>query len=256
MKHKRLLMLSTVLVFIMVCVVCVKELFSVKDITVQYSVTSNEVSEEVVSLLDEYYGKNIFSVDTNKIREEITANHYLKVVSVTKDYPNEIVIALTERTEKFYYVDSDAIYYFDEEYFVVRKSQELPESTSYLTQFIFENIDGEKCDADCQLKSVFEFPNNFNADADILANAVKEISSNVTKISFVITEEEGNYRIRLQMIEGVVIEIRKAGESLTEKIAKGVEFYNNLEELKKIGGIIYVQIDNNGEVAANHTFNV
>ena len=241
-------MLSTVLVFIMVCVVCVKELFSVKDITVQYSVASSEVSDEVLSLLDDYYGKNIFSVDTTKISNQITSNQYLKVLSVTKNYPNEIIVKLTERTEKYYYVASDAVYYFDEEYFIVRQSQNLPEATSYLTQIVFEDIYGKNHDVKCQLKSIFDFPNNFKADADILAKEIAEISSNVTKIAFVTTEEEGNYRINLQMIEGVVIELSKANESLTEKIAKGVDYYNSAEEIEKISGTIYVQIDNNGEV--------
>ncbi len=63
----------------MVCVLCLKELFSVKDITVVYSVTSNEVTEEVLSLLEKYKGESIFSIDDEKITEEITANRVEKL---------------------------------------------------------------------------------------------------------------------------------------------------------------------------------
>ena len=74
MKHKRLIIATTILVFTMVCVLSLKELFKVQDITVEYLVTSTEASEDVLVLLDKYKGKSIFSIDEQKIIDEITAN--------------------------------------------------------------------------------------------------------------------------------------------------------------------------------------
>ena len=52
MKHKRLLILSTCLVFAMVGFVALRELFTVKDVNVIYSVTTEGVTEEVYNLVE------------------------------------------------------------------------------------------------------------------------------------------------------------------------------------------------------------
>ena len=254
MKHKRLLLITTCLVFVMICVVALRELFSVKDVNVVYSVTSNEVTEEMQSLLEKYKGKSIFLVDEQEIIDEITANRYLKVVSVKKNYPNEIVVNLTQRLEKYYYFNGENTYYFDDEYFVVRAS-ELPETVDFLTEISFSNIDGTALTVDCNLKSVINFPYSFNADVDKIYDCIKNVSSNVKKISFVTTQEEGNYRVRLLMREGVTIEVRKAGDSLTDKLNQAITFYIELEEARKIEGVVIVQRNDNGKITTVHTFN-
>lgn len=259
MKHKRLVIITTCLVFVMVCVLCLKELFSVKDITVVYSVTSNEVTEEVLSLLEKYKGESIFSIDDEKITEEITANRYLKVLSVEKKYPNELIINLQERTEKYYYEKAGEYFFFDEEYFIVRKSTDSPHEKEYLTEFIFENMDNSQnyypMEIECELKSVFNFPDCFINDVAVITHNIEKVSSNVLKISFIQTPEEGNYFIYLQMKEGVLIQINKAGVRLEEKIKSGVDFYIDLEEDRKIAGLIKVmERDNDKNIHSVHSF--
>lgn len=255
MKHKRLLIITTCLVFVMVCVVSFKELFSVRDITVVYSVTETSEAEEVLTLLNKYKGEFIFNIDESVISEEITNNRYLKVNSVTKKYPNELIINLSERIEKFYYQATDGIYFFDEEYFVIRKSTTLPSDSEYLIEICFEDINGEKVDASCECKKVFDFPNGLNRDASLVCSVAESISEQISKISFLFTQEEGNYRIRMQTRTGAVIEIRKAGSLLGEKLACGVEYFLALEEARKIDGLVFVQENSKGEISANHTFN-
>ena len=244
MKHKRLLILSTCLVFVMVCFVSLRELFTVKDVNVMYSVTTEGVTEDVYTLLEKYKGRNIFSVDVDEIKQEITSNNYLKVLSVEKKYPNEILINLIERSERYYYVANDGVYYFDDEYFIVRMDDSRPEGEIYLTEWDFVDImSGNDILVDCSLMNYFTFPNAFVTDAQLVNLVTADVASSITKITFVTTGEVGEHRIVLQMREGVAIEIRKAGVSLKEKLLSGVDFYNNLEEGKKIEGLIYVQID-------------
>lgn len=252
MKHKRLLILSTCLVFAMVCFVALRELFTVKDVNVIYSVTTEGVTEEVYNLVEKYKGRNIFTVDLAEIKQEITANNYLKVLSVEKKYPNEILINLIERSERYYYVANDAVYYFDDEYFIVRMADSKPEGETYLTEWAFvEIMNGNALPVECSLMDYFVFPEDFINDVQLVTKTTAGIASSITKIIFVSTGEAGEHRISLQMREGVVIEIRKAGASLEEKLLSGVAFYNNLEEGKKIEGLIYVQIDDkSGKVAS------
>lgn len=254
MKHKRLLIISTCLVFVMVCVLCFKELFTVKDINVEYLVTSSGVNEEVYSLVEEYKGRSIFTVDVDEIKNKITSNHYLKVLSIEKKYPNEILISLIERSEKYYYVADDAVYYFDDEFFTVRRSDSAPVGETYLTELAFNEIStGIEIPVECSLMSYFYFPEEFLADRNIVIDKIQGISSSVTKISFVTTGKLKEHRIELQMREGVVIEIYQAGISLEEKLQKGIDYYKQLEEGKKIEGFIYVLIDDkSGKVVSNY----
>ncbi len=253
MKHKILLITLTCLLFCAICTICVKELFSVKDITVNYSVRTDE-TEEVLSLLEKYKGKSLFFVDGENIREEITANRYLKVLSVEKKFPNELIVNLVERTETFYYSDESGFYYFDNEYFVIRKESEHIEKGDPLTEIVLTHVNGEKVSANCSLKSVFEIPENLNSKIDLCLDLSNGICDNIQKIIVVYTSEKGNYRIKLQMREGVCIEIRKAGTQFSEKIVAGANYYLALEEARKIDGTVIVDSDDSGRVKAGHTF--
>ena len=112
-------------------------------------------------------------------------------------------------------------------------------------------MNGNALPVECSLMDYFVFPEDFFDDVQLVTEITADIASSITKITFVSTGEAGEHRISLQMREGVVIEIRKAGASLEEKLLSGVAFYNNLEEGKKIEGLIYVQIDDkSGKVAS------
>ena len=198
MKHKRLIIATTILVFAMVCALSLKELFKVQDITVVYSVTSTTATEDVLALLDKYNGKSIFSIDEQTIIDEITANRYLKVNSVEKKFPNELVINLSERIEKYYYINEESkIFFFDEEFFVVRTSDNLTNEGQILTQICFEHIEGQYITASCELKSTFVFPEHKNADLSLIVSEALGVSEQIKKVTFVFTPELGNYYIRL-----------------------------------------------------------
>lgn len=254
MKHKVLLITLTCLLFCAICTLCVKELFSVKDITVNYSVKTEE-TEEINSLLEKYVGKSMFSINTQAVKDEITANRYLKVLSVEKNYPNELIVNLIERIEKFYYYDGSDYYYFDNEYFVVRMEELHDNRGAELVEISLTDVSGASVKANCSLKSVFEIPEKLNSQIDSCFDIAKGISDNIVKIMVVYTSEKGNYRVKLQMREGVCIEIRKAGVAFEEKVIQGAKFYLNLEELRKIKGTVIVDADDNGKVKAGHTFN-
>ncbi len=257
MKHKRLIIATTILVFAMVCVLSLKELFKVQDITVIYSVSSTASTEDVLVLLDKYKGKSIFGINEQKITEEITANRYLKVNSVEKKFPNELVINLSERIEKYYYINEDAkVFFFDEEFFVVRTSDNLANEGQILTQICFEHIEqGKTVTASCELKSIFIFPEQKNEDLKVIVSEASTVREQIKKVTFVFTPEVGNYYLRLTMQEGATIEIRKAGESLSQKVSVGISYYLSLEESRKIVGTVVVQKVEGGVINAHHTFN-
>ena len=71
-------------------------------------------------------------------------------------------------------------------------------------------------------------------------SALGENKNNFLSITFVGMNEEGNYRLLLQSVEGVSIEIRRADKDLTEKILCGLQCYKGLSEGERITNSIVV----------------
>ena len=243
MNNKYFVIILTCIVFLVVCFIGVKELFSVSDITVRYSVVNESNVENVADILEKYKGKCLLFVDTEKIKEEITADRYLKVTEVKKIYPCEISVTLQERTESFYYVeekDGASVYcYFDNEFFVVKKNNTAPKSEKGLMRIGFvDKFNGKM--PELRLKNTVKFDYGFNDMITEIISALGDSKNNFTSITFVGMNEEGNYRLLLQSVEGVSMEIRRADKDLTEKILCGLQCYKGLSESERIANSIVV----------------
>lgn len=253
MKHKRAVIALTCSIFALVCFLSLFKLFSVAEIKVNYSVY-NENVEEVESLLSKYNGKSIFFINENEIEREITNNRYLKVLSVKKQYPCTIIVELTERGERYALKTESDWYFLDDEFFAVRSSSECVSLRGEkLTLISFYGVSGEEMPQTCTLKQVFSFPNGTNDNVREMLKVLGDTGENMREIRFVFTPEKGNYRILIYSVEGVVIEIQKAGEFGYEKLSKGIEYYNNLPVERKMRGKILVNRLKNGEISCVHS---
>lgn len=249
MKNKVFVIILTCLVFFVVCAIGLKELFSVKDITVEYSVFDRQNVEDVTEILEKYRGKNLIFLDTKKIEEEIAADRYLKVTEVKKIYPSELSVSLSERKAAFYYEkkgeNSSEFYLFDNEFFVVGKINEKPAISSGITGVGFvDKLNDTK--PDFELKKQVDFNYGFN---DMLTECVKALGDfdvNISSVNFVGMPEAGNYRLVLKTIEGVNIEIRNADRDLTAKVQKGINCYESLSESERIENVILVYNESAG----------
>ena len=254
MKYKNLVIVLTCLVAFFALVICFKELFSVRDITVEYTVKNEECAEEVMSILEKYRGKSMFFLNEESIKEDITNGRYLKVSYVKKIYPNEIVVSLTERTERYFYLADDGYYYFDEEFFVTKKSADKPDDALHLTQISFEDKAGRE-KVVCSLKSRFVLPGGYNEKIAECISLAGTLRTNVISAEVVFMPEANNSRLYLSMTEGVQIAIERADQLFAEKVKAGFDFYLSLEETRKIRGQIVVN-SVNGKVKTVHTFKV
>lgn len=253
MKHKRAVIALTCSIFVVVCVLSLYKLFSVAEIKVNYSVY-NENVEEVESILSKYKNKSIFFVSEKEIEREITSNRYLKVLSVKKKYPCTIVVELAERGERYALKTSNGWYFLDDEFFAVRSSAESSSLRGEkLTLVSFYDVSGEEMPQNCTLKQVFSFPDGTNENVREMLKLLGDTGENMNEIRFVFTPEKGNYRILLYSVEGVVIEIRKAGEFGDLKLAAGIEYYKNLPVERKMRGKILVNRLDSGEISCVHT---
>ena len=122
MKHKRVFYTLTVVMYIVVVLLSLAFLFSIKQVKANYdSVTNSNRYLVVEDILNDYKGKNLLFVNTNKIADRIEKDNYLIVKSIKKDFPNKILVEIEEREEAFI-VESDIYrYYLDKNYYVLKK---------------------------------------------------------------------------------------------------------------------------------------
>lgn len=248
MKNKAFVIILTCLVFFVVCAIGLKELFSVRDITIEYSVFDQESVEDVTEILEKYRGKNLFFVDVKKIEEEIFADRYLKVTAVRKVYPCEISVSLSERNARFFYEEKGAygsdFYLFDNDFFVIGKTKNKPCTSFGIIGVGF--IDKlNNVEPTFSLKKTVELPYGFNLMLSDCVLELEDFSSNIASVNFVGMPEPGNYRLVLKTVEGVAIEIRNAERDLSKKIKKGVSYYKSLSESERIENVIIVYSESN-----------
>lgn len=246
MKNKYLVFFLTCFLFLTILFICFHTLFSVRDVTVEYSVVNEESAEEVESLLAKYKGKSIFFVNTDTVKNEIISNRYLKVISVEKKYPCELYVSLRERTEKYYFDynngDEHKRFFLDEEFFVIGCSENETEKNSELLRIDFIDRRGG-ASPEIELKKTAIFPYNAN---DLIYRCLDSFDNdffNVEHLTVVYMSQDGNIRIALKMVEGVTIEIWDAASLLEKKIESGLQYYLSLSESERICGSIIVLSD-------------
>lgn len=258
MRHKYLLLVLTCVVGAFIGFLCLKTLFSVKDITVEYTVKDESNVEDVFAIINKYKGKSMFTIDTDQIKEEITKDRFLKVIEIKKVYPNELVVNLSERTEVFYYKTQGEYYYLDEDFFVTKKTISLVENDANLIEIAFTDYSDDAAKEhpiDCNLKSTCVFPENFNEILLQCFSASGSQKQNIIKAEVLfMANNEGNYRINLYMREGVIVQLYYADVNTYEKAEKGINYYLTLNEKRKTSGAVIV-FERENQIVCTHTFN-
>ena len=102
MKNKYLVIFLTCFVFVAVSFVCLKVLFTVRDISVSYSVVNESNAEEVSSILDKYKGKLIINNGAPYLVEAVnpayTKGNAVRFIANRYGIPLKEVIAVGDST--------------------------------------------------------------------------------------------------------------------------------------------------------------
>lgn len=235
MKRKRLLIVSTALIYIFFVLLCLAYAFSIKHVNTDYIIQNGSVRyQKVENILSGYKNKNLCFVDLDKIRAKIEKDAYLKVNKIEKKYPNSINVIVEERKEMFEITYNSEIYVLDENYFVLNKKSENGDNiklsldravydASSLTvkgTFKFAKVELENCIL--SMLSVF-------SDWKNLLSEIK-----VEKIG----DYYDNYRVLFKTTQGCVIEIQQALEQTEQKVNRSYETYEGLTDLEKTDTIV------------------
>lgn len=111
---KYLIIMVAVAFGIAVIAACVT-LFSVKKVSVEFSVYGDSQAEEIQAELDSLKGKNMVFLKNSEVYAICDKYPYYEITSVEKSYPNVLKVSITKRVEAFSVKDADKTYILDDE---------------------------------------------------------------------------------------------------------------------------------------------
>ena len=251
MRYRRLLIILSLTVATAFCVLIFVALFSVKDITVDYSVYGSRV-EGVEEVLASYKGRNLLFVGEGEIEQTIKDNFALKVDFVKKVYPSSIEVGVSSRQERFVIPTGEGDYYVvDEEYAVVAKRGDRCNFADELDNILvtFEVSEPPVININKHLDLTNAYVKGFKDTIEKFSSPRDEIES----VSVVETAEKGNVRITLKTRVGVSIVIFKALEKTDEKASAAVAKFRFLSDSDKLTGKIECLMLADGSISAVYT---
>lgn len=239
LKKKLIVIALTVLVFLSAVVLGVATVFRVHSVTVVSSVVSDEAKAEAQELknrLQEVYDKDsIFFADDEDAKKVLEEFPYFRITSFEKDYPNRIIIKVTEDAEVYAAETGEGDYYIlgvDGTVLERRESHlnRMEGKTNVILKGL-ENVKGEKgklLSNSETFKALLIFCDQMHTDLNGLQDNVKSVQLHATD------------KYRVEMSEGVVIYVDQASVLTLEKAKKAMETYKGLNDTQKVKGQVFV----------------
>lgn len=258
MKHKRLILTLTSLIFVAICVLSMASLFSIKDVTVKYTVLDNNIEYSAVTEnLSCFENRNLLFLDTKEVKQKLKNNGYFKIESVKKIYPNRLEVKIQERVEVFAVQSGDGYYILDADFYVVAHKDKNENRIDGVRNILLSvNVDGfNPLDVTVgQTLSVVSHP-AFIAMSDMY----KSFSDSRNIISHILIAPSAvgdTYRVTFTMVEGVSIEIWDvAGKDSVNngaKIDTAINAYLALSDYNKTKGKILSFTDLQGKLTCRY----
>ncbi len=245
MKKKVLLMAIIGLVlFGAVLGAALNAIFTVTDVRVRFHVLSREGETEAMALQsaleEKFVGKSTTFLDLDDVYAAVGEYPAFRVDEAKKDFPRALVLTVSERRETFAFLrdngmyavlDEEGLFLYDRETNSNRRKGEnvLLEGFPILADIPGAPASGEYVEEAIVFASVF-------------AEQLDDVRANLLSVSLVPTENpiQGEYYFRLQMREGVAVNIYTP-KNLTEDKARAVlTTYLGLDDTQRLYGMFDV----------------
>jgi len=249
MKTKRLVILGICAAFLIAVVAAiVNAVFTVSAVEVRYQTFSESGRAEAAQLqqkLDEtFLGKSTTFLNLDDVKEETKAFSHFRVEKLEKKYPGTVALSVTEREETFAYLrengtyailDQDGTFLYDSEENVNREGGEnvLLSGFALTVPSSGEGVTGSGFAALLKVTESFRLK-------------VGAVRANIRSVELTERKIEGEY-FRMQMNEGVVLEIHLPQNNTEEKAEALAEAYLELTEVQKTYGYLDIIDLGNGE---------
>ena len=257
MKKKRLIILLSIFAVLVLVVVLSSTVFTLKtvvvnfynaddklvdDITKNHYFNSDEKINQIIDNAKFNYGKNIFLVNQKENKEKIEkTSPYIKVISISIEFPNRMVVKAVERQEYYAVLNSTNNYFIcDADFKVLRISETKP---AELIEVVAENsgtlFDFVSTSADLSTGDFIGFneaTNNLLTLADEMYACHFEREKMLTLCETITLEnkpcsniEKGNVdNLIIKTHAGVKIKIENIKADFSNKVLKVLEVYNSL----------------------------
>ncbi|MBR2336843.1 MAG: FtsQ-type POTRA domain-containing protein [Clostridia bacterium] len=265
MKHKGIILISTVTVFILATVLSLVWLFKIRhvEISVVAEVSQEiETYEKVNAVIEaNYKGKSFFSVSEDDVKAKLCQDPYLNVKSVKKVFPDRLQIEVSKRKERFAFSYNSEYYVTDSEYYLLKKVTSEDQLGEGIIKIFLEQITIDV--------ETLVLGQKIGAENGALVGYMTEIfsrfSDGLNLIEGVTVMGAKNW-IRFNTKTGVVIEFSfspsnptvSEGEQSAEatalvgKASEVESAYHGLSEYQKRNGYLLVYTKANGEIAIEH----
>ena len=250
MKKKFWVIILTILVFLSGALLGFATVFQVDDVVVEVSAISEDAKEEAqdirAKLIKLYDKENIFFINEKKATDIVAEYPHFRVVSFKKDYPNRIMLSVTEDAEMYAVKKVDT-----NEYFIlgvdgtVLAIRETPDNRLAGTNIVIEGLSvsgdkGSKLIGDARLNVILSFCNQ-------MSERMNGICDNIEKV--VVTKNAP--QLCLYTHEGVKIYVANPEKSTLIKADKIAEKYLQLSDEERLVGCI-LGTDNGEEVFVDY----
>ena len=269
MKHKFIIVLSTVIVFFLTVMLSLVWLLKIRYVEVNVVAETNfeqELYAEIEGIMQkDFVGRSYLFVSEDEIENKITQNPYVKVKEIKKVFPDKLIVSVERRQEQFAIVyndeESGLLKYFitDEEYFLLKKTDDVNAISQSVVKI---NLSGIKLDQTSLVEG-----KTVGYENDILVGSATEIFDNFTN-GFNLVKQieiigERNW-IRFYTKTGVCIEFSFSpvgGEdAIDTEFAKKIvaktneveSFYSSLTENQKSKGYVIVLTKDSGEISISY----
>lgn len=250
---KRLTIIFIALAFVVLIIVLNSTVFTVQNAEVNYYSQNGELVTtpsgiSANTLIEEFTGKNIFFLNEDKVIDALHENADFSdyfCITITREFPNTLVLNITQREPVFYMMYANTGYLIDSYGYCVRTQES---SSGYIVISNFStwinsisagsNVTwnsgaAEKFDILCDVvNTVWRF--NFN---------YSDINELVGSFAF---DSENN--LEIQTVSGAKIIIKAPSEDTGEKVVKAISVYYS-DKVDNTTSATTIIVDQNKKVA-------
>ena len=265
MKHKGIILISTILVFVLATILSFVWLLQIRHVEIYVVAEETEEIEtyqKINSVIEaNYKGKSYYSVKESDVIATLSKDPYINVKSVTKVFPDRLKIEVAKRKERFaiLYIGEDNV--TDNEYYLLKKVADGDMLGDEIIKITLQGISLRE--------ETLKLGQKIGADSDALVGYTTAIfagfSDGVNLIEDVTVIGVRNW-IRFNTKTGVVIEFSFANSqpsatgainpteasALVAKASEVESVYNALTESQKRTGYLLVYTKVSKEIAIEH----
>lgn len=252
MRHKKLVVAFSAALFATIIFLSACLIFTVRNVTVDYTCTTKKTEEEIVQAkqrLEGFLGKNVFSVNEDEVVATLSDNPYVKVISVSVNLPARLSVKVEERAEFYCVRNGDKYYNLTKENYVLC---EIGSNQARLDGEPLALIDGDT--VPMSVNGEFKTEDVLMNTAISLINAFDDVRNEIISVTVdrynedsASSHNEWN-RITVQTREGAIFTITEANVFSDRKVALVASVYSMLEFEERTNGSVLIFTGENDTV--------